>query len=211
MAAETERTTASRSVTYGRPSAQTAERSVAIQRWKHHFAGLRDESDLLNSDVSNVHRAIESFDLDERASIKARSSVKSLLLELATDRGMSWTAISRLAGVSVSAVRKWRSEGSASGENRLALARLCAFLDLLEEFPIEDAAGWMEMPLLDGYTVTPIDVYGAGRVDLLLEFAGGRSSASEMLDDFYTEWRVRYNSDYEVVDASDGQRSIRRR
>lgn len=210
LAAE-EEATASASVTYERPALQTAYRSLAIRRWKNTIAGIRDESELLNNDVSDVHRAVESFDLDERAALKARREAKTLLRELGTERGMSWTAIARLTGVSASAVRKWRGDGSPSGDKRLALARLCAFLDLLEDFPIEDAAGWMEMRLLDGYTVTPMELYEASREDLLLEFAGGRCSTNRMLDEFDPDWRSRYSSDYDIVDAGDGNRSIRRR
>ena len=85
----------------------------------------------------------ESLDLDVRTTAKARSDSESLLEELATDRGLGWSEISRLCGVSVSAVRKWRGGESPSPDRRRRLARLAAFLDLLEEAGGYKRASWL--------------------------------------------------------------------
>jgi len=123
---------------------------------------------------------------------------------------MAWTGIARLAGVSVSALRKWRTSGSASAEHRLALARLAAFLDLLSEYAIEDPAQWMEMrlPLPTGYLIRPIDLYRRGAVSGLLEYASARCTAEQILDQIDADWRDA-RSEFETYDAPDGAKAIR--
>ena len=51
-----------------------------------------------------------------------------LLRELATDRGMAWADIADLVGVSVAAIRKWRTDGGATADNRARLAFSRRFL-----------------------------------------------------------------------------------
>jgi transcriptional regulator with XRE-family HTH domain len=184
----------------------TAESALLTQR----VGWLRSQADAVGRDVASVHEEARSFDLGQRAAAKARRGVPSLLAELSAERGMAWSDIARLAGVSVSALRKWRTSGSASAEHRLALAQLAAFLDLLSEYPIEDPAQWMEvrLPLPPGYVVTPIDIYLRGAIAALLEYASARMTAEQMLDKTDQGWRDR-RSDFESYDAPDGQKAIR--
>ena len=184
----------------------TAESTLLAQQ-----AGwLRSRADALGQDVASVHEEARNYDLDQRAAAKGRRGVPTLLTELAVDRGMAWADIARLGGVSVSALRKWRSSGSASAEHRLALACLAAFLDLLAESAIEDPAQWMEMrlPLPAGYVITPIDLYQRGARSGLLEYASGRRTAEQILDQVDASWRDG-RSDFESYDAPDGAKAIR--
>lgn len=186
----------------------TARDSAVLAR---NYGRLRDLVEILNEDVNEAHREVQKYDLDEHARSKAKKSVPTLLQELSTDRGMAWRDIARLVDVSVSAIRKWRNNGAASPEKRLALARLAAFLDLLEGFMVEDPAGWLEVPMAEGYTVRHIDLYEAGRPDLLLDIVGLRIDEISALDRFDQEWRTRYRSDFEVFEPADGNLSIRKR
>lgn len=173
------------------------------------YAGnLRDRVGLLSGDIGSTHLQLQDRDLHERAGIKARKGVSALLEELAVSRGMSWSSIARAAGVSVGAVRKWRNAGAATGENRLALGLLAALLDLLEAFAVEDPAGWLEMPLLPEYTITALDLYCAETRLPLLEYAGGRITATQLLDDFDPVWRERFRSGFKVYRAADGDLAI---
>ena len=170
---------------------------------------LRTQVDALGQDVAIVHQEIRDDDLAQRAAAKGRSGVPSLLRELADGRGMAWSDIAKLVSVSVSAVRKWRADQAASADHRLALARLAAFLDLLEEYAIEDPAQWMEMrlPLQPGYVVTPLDIYQRGNLAALLEYASQRLTAEQILDEIDEGWRDR-RSDFEAFDAPDGAKAI---
>lgn len=188
----------------------TASESSDLRELRDHVVSLRDRVEVLNRDVADQSRTLRTYDLAERASNKARKGVDVLLHELATERGMSWRDIARIAGVSRSAVRKWRSGDNPSPEKRTALAIAAAFLDLLEQFPIDDPVGWLEVPILPGYTVTAFDVYEAGHLDLLLDYAAGRCAAPRVLDEFDENWRSNFTSDWEIFTAGDGARSIRR-
>jgi hypothetical protein len=170
---------------------------------------LRDIVTVLSDDVNDAHREAQGYDLDERARLKARNAVPSLLQELSDKRGMAWRDIAAIAGVSVSAVRKWRKDGAATADKRLALATMAAFLDLLDGFLIQDPVGWLELPMVAGYTVRHMDLYVNGRADLLLDIAGMRTKEKESLDLFDPDWREHYRTDFEVFEADDGHRSLR--
>jgi hypothetical protein len=171
---------------------------------------LRTQVDALGQNLASVHQEIRDYDLEQRAAAKGRNGVPSLLTELAVDRGMAWSDIARLTHVSVGAVRKWRANQTASAEHRLGLARLAAFLDLLEENAIEDPAQWMEMrlPLQPGYVITPLDIYQRGDLAALLEYASQRRTAEQILDEIDDDWRD-HRSEFESYDAPDGAKAIR--
>lgn len=149
--------------------------------------------------------------LNERTQEKNLLTVQALLDELATDWGMAWSDIAAVAGVSVSAIRKWRKGGTSTPENRQRLARIDAFLSCLTEHAVGDPAQWMEMelPLPPGYSIRPIDLFMQGQELALLEIAS-QKPAAEVLDVVAPGWREN-RSDFEVVLDVDGHRTIRRR
>ena len=98
---------------------------------------LRSRTRLLGEDVAEtdrevgeVYREALAEQLDVKARMTAKRSVADMLGELA-DAGFSWRDIARLAGVSVPAVRRWRLGEAATGANRLAVARIVAFVEML--------------------------------------------------------------------------------
>ncbi len=175
------------------------------------FGILRDETSTLDADVVGGHRTAQRLSLELRAREWARRDVPRLLRELSSQRGLGWSDIARLVGVSVQALRKWRRGEPVTGEHRLAVARLAAFLDLLEDELIDDPAGWLEMPLVAGYLPRYLDLYRAGRIDLLFELAGLRVTPEQALDELAPDWRQRLRLESEVFEAGDGHLSIRRR
>lgn len=174
---------------------------------------LLDETGLLHGDASALHRQVRQLDLNDRTTEKVRRSVSELLHELATDRGMAWADIADLVGVSVSAVRKWRTDGGSTADNRSRLARLAAFLDALTDCGVADAVQWIEiaLPLEEGYTITPIEVYRHGGEQALLEYACGHGRSEAVLDATMPGWRQERASDFDVYDAPDGQKALRLR
>jgi transcriptional regulator with XRE-family HTH domain len=155
------------------------------------------------------------YELDERTTAAAMRSPSSLLHQLSREYGLSWATIARLAGVTATAVRKWRRGETVSAENRRSIARAVTFLEMLTQNagPLEDMGSWLEMPLSDAATVTPLDLYAAGEFTALLEHAGGHLRAHAMLDQFDPDWREHYARDvaFEVVEAEDGHLSITER
>ncbi len=173
---------------------------------------LRDRVDATQNQVAELHRRVNVSDLERRTNFKVREGVGAILEVLADHYGMSWNHIAALAGVSPQSVLKWRKGEAATGANRLNVARLGAFMDLLSEIRINDPSQWLEVPIVPGYSVNAIDLYIAGKIDLLLEWANMRIESPERVLDLYdSKWRERYASDYETFEASDGNLSIRRR
>ncbi len=172
---------------------------------------LRNLAEATNSAVADLYRRVNASDLERRTGFKVHEAVSALLGSLADHYGMSWSHIAELIGVSAQAVRKWRKGELATGENRLNVARVAAFLDLLTEMQIADPSQWLEVPLVAGFSITGLQLYRAGKVDLLLEWADKRIDTPErVLDMFDPRWRVKYGSNYETFQADDGNLSIRR-
>jgi transcriptional regulator with XRE-family HTH domain len=174
---------------------------------------LRTKYDLLGGEVHEVQGEARELDLSDRTLEKTKKSVAGLLEELAGGRGMGWSDIAEILGVSISAIRKWRHGGDASPESRSKLARVAALLDVLERKGlIQDPATWMEMdlPLEAGYFIRPWDLYIEGHGTALIELAERRRTVAQVLDQVRPNWRDS-RSDFGVVLDGDGERSIRRR
>ncbi|MCY4518447.1 MAG: hypothetical protein OXB99_14550 [Acidimicrobiaceae bacterium] len=165
-----------------------------------------------NVDEVHSHRAPQATTLSHLTNRKAQGGSEALLEELAVDRGLGWTDVARLCGVSISAVRKWRSGGALGPERLRSLSKLAAFLDLLEEAgPIGDPVGWLMMPLVERHTVTAAEIYRSGLDEDILEYAQGQLSVEELLDRWSSSWRKDTRSGWMVVDRPDGERVIARR
>lgn len=179
---------------------------------------LRSHTRLLGDDVAETSRHVgqihhDAFrrQMDDKARQAAGRAPQDMLSELA-DRGFAWRDIAALVGVSVPALRRWRQGEPPTGEHRLGVARVLAFVEILEvDHIISAPASWMEMPLSPDAPVSGIDLAAAGRFEDLLDLAAGHASAGEVLDRWQPDWRTRYRSDFEVFEASDGEPGIRPR
>ena len=144
---------------------------------------LRDASGMLKLDVEILHLETLSMMLDEGIEQRVREDVRILLSELTEVRGLGWSEIARLVGVSVPAIRKWRTGGDISAPKRHALAKLCAFLDLIEMRKIADPAVWLGTPLsieLD-QSLTKAVLYAEGNALHLLAYADDHMSLLHLL------------------------------
>lgn len=173
---------------------------------------LRYRANDVHADVSILGRSIYDLNLRERTAEKEKNSVTTLLTSV-TQAGVGWAALSRLLKVSVPAIRKWRQGQGASPENRKTLAELSALMQMLDEqFMVEDPASWLEIPLASTQT-SLVDLYAAGRTDLILDYAGSWiRSADQVMDAFDPAWRARASTqEFETYIAADGQPAVRRR
>lgn len=175
----------------------------------HRAAGLRDLREIEARDATASHHDAIVEDLDGRAMVKARKDVPALLDELA-ERGFSWRDIAKLAGVSVPAVRKWRTGGTHHSSRRIALARIAGLCDLLDEYLVTHPAGWLEMPVAKDVPITWMDLYLAGREEIIVDAVSHRQQdVHRVLDELEPGWRERHRSDFEVFEDVDGKPSIR--
>jgi hypothetical protein len=171
---------------------------------------LRDSTRLLSEDVAEVHDSALHLQLSARTDEAAKRSVIELLDELA-DLGIAWRDIARMVGVSVPALRKWRHGEPATGEHRRGVARLVAFVGVLNsDHLIQDVASWMEIPIGESH-VTGIDLYAVGRASDLLLYAASRIGSDDLLDTFDPGWRTKIDHRFEIVAGGDGEPLVRMR
>lgn len=186
----------------------TSQTGQSISALTDTIGGTRSAARAMESELGTMHRV--SFDIEWRSKTAdtGKKSVRTLLDEL-SGLGFSWRDIARMVHVSVPAIRKWRQGGAASGDNRRNLAALLAACNLItDHFMVDEIASWFEMPLTWA-PVTPIDLYATGRADLVFDFASAQSDPERLMDEFDPDWREHYRSDFDVVEASDGNFSIR--
>ena len=110
---------------------------------------LKNWSKILVEDATEVQQSTEDLHLDSLVQLH-RTMAQDLtkqglsgLLNRLSKLGLSWREIARVSSVSVPAVRKWRNGEPATGENRMRVAMVSAFCELVEDqYMIDDVAGW---------------------------------------------------------------------
>ena len=126
---------------------------------------LKNRTRILVADSNGVYdsaQQLHSAALDQllrtAASQKTRESLPDLLEGL-SGLGFAWRDLGRVVGVSVPALRKWRQGESAAGDNRLRVARLAAFCDIVrEQYLIDDPSSWLETPIHVAAPTTGLDL-----------------------------------------------------
>ena len=180
---------------------------------------LKNRTRILVADSNDVHSSTDELHLETldqllrtTANQLVRKDLPTLLTEL-SDNGLSWRDLARIVGVSVPALRKWRNDESCSGENRLRVARIAAFCDIIrDQYFIDDDASWLEVPLHVAAPVTGVDLLVDDRFDLAFKLAGDEGTDPEsILDQYQPDWRERYTSPIEVFVAEDGLPGLRPR
>lgn len=125
---------------------ETAQRSApgTVEGLVRRVGEVRDEVRIVGEDAEGLHGTLQSHALDARTAELAQREAVSLLTELSTERGLSWTLIGKLLGISQTSVRKWRRGQTVSPENWRQIAKLLAFLETLQAScpTICDQASW---------------------------------------------------------------------
>ena len=172
---------------------------------------VRRQVNTLVGDVTDTHRMTFDHEWSVLSQQRGAQAPAALLDELGA-LGFAWRDVARLLGVSVPAIKKWRSGESLAGSNRGKLSRLVAACDLLtDHYHVEDIASWFEMPLRDDVPVTPIDLWITGSPQLFFEYGTRHATAGSTLDALDPEWRDRYRTDVETFRDADGRLSLRKR
>lgn len=187
----------------GRPQTGTSERFLDVQ-WRQKRQHNRAEA----SRLKNGHRESFAESLDVHVRDVLKQSLGDALEELAETWGVAWADVARMVGVSVPALRKWRTSGNASGENVRRVAEVVAFLRILREVGIAEPASWISVPCVRGYTVTPRHLYTPESSAVLIDMASSSIDPVTVLDELSPLWKDTYSSDFEVVTAEDGEVAI---
>ncbi len=153
-------------------------------------------------------------DLDAKINTYPEQTPKTLLNKL-LDMGFAWNHVASMIHVPVHIVRDLDCD-EGNSENlpetpHKNLAQLLALIEMLEEkLPNRNIASWLETAL-DGYYYSGIDVISRNQIDLLVKYADGEISNTELLDKCFPDWRNNFDERIEIFTASDGENSIRLR
>lgn len=171
---------------------------------------LRSVSHVLGEAATDLHWREQQRELRSRTADRVRATHTEMLNEL-YELGFSWRNIAKMLNVSVPAVQKWRRGEGVSGAKRKDIAQLLALCDMVSDYyMVRDVASWFEVPILDDAPVTPVELYAAQKLNLVLDYAAGnRRDPESILSAFNPGWREDYSSDFEVFEADDGELSIR--
>lgn len=154
------------------------------------------------------HREAFRANLEAHIQDVLKGSLGSALEELAVRWGLAWADLARMVGVSVPALRKWRSTGNASGENIRRVAEVVSFIRVLHEVGVEEPASWLSVPCVPGYTATPRHLYARETSAVLLDMASSTIDPVSVLDEVDSSWREKYSSNFEIVLDEDGDAAI---
>lgn len=171
---------------------------------------LRQSTGMLSQDAAQLHGDSLRIQLRARTDEAAKRAPAELLSELGA-LGFSWTAVARVLGVSIPAVRKWRGGATVSGCNRRKIAEFVALAGVLErDHMIADVASWLDVPLAES-SFTGIDVLEAGHLHDLIEYGAQHIGSTDLLDRSLPRWRDSLDDRFEVYTAGDGEMAIRLR
>ena len=187
---------------------RVSQTQTVLSQLTENIGFTRSAVGALNEQVSDLHKRLRDALLAARAA-RVKETGKQLLEEL-SDLGFAWRHVARLVGVSVPAVQKWRRGEKMSPESMDRVATLLATCDLIQNsFFVQDVASWFQIRILPAVPIQPMDLYAAGRSDLLLDWVSQHENDSvKLLSAFDPGWRDRYDSDFEVFEAADGELAL---
>ena len=159
--------------------------------------------------LDNQHRALYTAAFSDLTRKSVARPTRALLDYLATEFGLAWVDLSRMVGVSVPAIRKWRMDGGASPENHERVAQVWAFLTALRQhLHVDDPVTWLTRRLEPGFAVTVKHLWAPEWAGLLLDLAAGGTTAAQVLDRIDPQWHDTYATSDEVVIFDDGMPAI---
>jgi hypothetical protein len=175
-------------------------------------AELRDQYASGADQARELHGDVQQLELDQITLALEHEDTPTLLERLAEAHGFAWATAARCLSVSPTALRKWRKGEEATPANHSKVARLLAFAELLQRLQprIDDAAYWLEAPVVDESTLTRVDLYRRGTFAGLLDMASERQRPVDLLDETVPDWRRDYARDdrFDVTWHEDGSPSI---
>jgi hypothetical protein len=175
-------------------------------------AELRDRARTTAGATEDLHDDVQQFEIDTKTYALESVDTTTLLETLAEIYNFSWALLARVAGVTPTAVRKWRRGEAVTASRHQAIAELVAFCQLLPQVDprVEDIPFWLETPVATDTTLTRLDLYRLGNKVELLNIAAGRLGAHAALDRLQPNWRATYGRDprFETVVHEDGSATI---
>lgn len=138
------------------------------------------------------------------------------LLDELEQLGFARRHVALMVGVSVPTLQRWHGVRAQPREPMSLqdvdkLARVLDVCTLVRNTSfVPDVAAFFETRVLPDAPIRPMDLYAAGRVDLVLDWASRTvQDPAALLSAFDPGWRERYHSEFEVFEAADGDLALR--
>lgn len=183
---------------------------LAISDLTEEAGYIHNVATIWHSDTDEVHLKLLMGEWRSKTTDLVRNDISSLLDQLG-ELGFAWRDVARMVGVSTPAVQKWRKVGKSTGENRTNVAAVLAACEIItSHYCVSDIASWFESPVVIDYPITPIDLYSAKAISLVLQLASGKADPEMILTTFNPNWRESFRREFEVFRV-DGELALRPR
>lgn len=210
MAGSTSTTSATISGEVALPHAPSSTTINALIRTLDAHENRQQQAAVLRR-TETLHRTRYIEEWDSRRADWGKVSAQQILNSLWRD-GFAWRAIARFLGVSVPAIQKWRGgETKPSRKNQEKLRNfMAAYVVVCAHNHEIDVPSWLELPIISGVPITPMDIWQKLDPTVFFEFAmSGAESPHATLDAYDPNWRSKYLDDgFENVRGEDGRMSI---
>lgn len=183
----------------------------------------REGAYLAHQDAIADHHSVRAEYIDELVDRLAETPAPELLADL-RQRGVLWSKVAEVVGVTETAVRKWRKGAAIDSAHRYSLSRLAALGQIHHEYAMpggNTAFGeWLESGISQHFSATPMQLLTLNRecdvtvlqplLDWMLEQSDA-APADQLLDHYLgAHWRddAREEQRFRIVTNGAGERIL---
>lgn len=203
-------------------SVEQVHETPVVERLRDHSFN-RELARLDHEDSVAAHHVVRAELLDAITTEISTHPLPDLLLEL-RDRGLLWSSVAEVVGVTDAAVRKWRRGQPIDPAHRQRLSRLVALARLYAEYSGQHrppAFGeWLATPIISRFSASPLQLLALNRdvesaqlqplLDWMLAQPDG-DRADDLLDRYLGEaWRAEARAEqrFRIITNSAGERIL---
>ncbi len=178
---------------------------------------------LAHRDAVANHHNVRAEYVDELVGKLTEVSAADLLAELRR-RGLLWSKVAEIVGVTETAVRKWRKGAAIDSTHRHRLSRIAALGQIYDDYAIPGSptafGEWLDSNIVSRFSATPMQLLALNResdvavlqplLDWMLEEPDA-THAERLLDQYLgTQWRedAQEEQHFRIVTNGAGERIL---
>jgi transcriptional regulator with XRE-family HTH domain len=203
------------------PAEQLQETAVVARLREHSFN--RADAYLAHQDAVADHHRVRAEYIDDLVDQLNETSAVEILAEL-RQRGLLWSKVAEIVGVTETAVRKWRKGAAIDLTHRHSLGRLAALGHIYEEWAMPGGptafGEWLDSNIVSHFSATPTQLLALNReadvavLQPLLDWMLGEPDATQaerLLDQYLgARWRndAQQEQRFRIVTNGAGERIL---
>jgi hypothetical protein len=204
------------------PSAKQLQETPVVERLREHSFN-RADAYLAHQDAVANHHNVRAEYVDELVDRLAGMSAAEILSEL-RQRGLLWSKVAEIVGVTETAVRKWRKGTAIDPTHRHRLSRLAALGQIYDQYAVPGSSTafgeWLDSNIVSRFSATPMQLLALNResdvavLQPLLDWMLGEPDATHaerLLDQYLgTQWRedAQEEQRFRIVTNGAGERIL---